>query len=328
MSDTPVIKEGVTLIPIHDAAGNETHLIPIHDRLTYVNGRVCKGEKGFYYKGAGCTYQHHHVLDPKGYSNPQRAEVFYYGYRVSTPNWVGKFGIFPQKMQPFFSDLAGACGPKELKIIKNSEQFMMSSVRVDNVVNWTEDSNGQYYFVLRYLCGREKYLDNPNPKLLLELLDYMLTDGWCAPWDKGFIGDITNDGRISDVADLFRSTVLKHKLGTVYAAFYSLWKRNKEEFSRVADELGWNNIPRVDGLWAGVYIVSLAARFLGTMKITQPKRSDVFEIADFLIGDLLVKGRNCAAVEDSKHGKRVAKEYYKRFRRVYYAEKNSGGTGL
>jgi hypothetical protein len=153
----------------------------------------------------------------------------------------------------------------------------------------------------------------------------MLSDGWCTPWDKGFISDITNDGRVSDVADLFKSTVLKHRVGTIYAAFYSLWKKNKAEFERLAKEFGWKNIPRVDGLWAGVYIAYMAFAFSVGLQCSEPKRNEMLELADSLIGNCLVKGRNCAAVENIKHGKRVAKEYYKRFRRIYNAEKNSSG---
>lgn len=328
MNDIPIIKEGITIVPVYDHRGDERYGIPIHDRLTFISGRVCKGESGLYYKGTGTLYRNHSVLDPTDYpADHKTSEVFYYGYTVSNRNWVGKFGIFPEKMQPYFSDMIGACGPKELKIIKNSTDFMMSSVRVDNVVNWTEGFNKQYYFVLHYDCGRRKYIDDPNPDLLLVLLEYMIGSEWCAPWDKGFIGDITADGRVSDVADLFRSRLFKHRLGTVYAAFYSLWQRNKAEFIRIANKFGWNNVPTVDGLWAGVYIVSLAARFIGEHRIHQPKRSDMFALADAFIGKQLIKGRNCGAVENVANGTKIAKQYQKRYRRIISETKNSDSRG-
>lgn len=291
--------------------------IHIDDELEFIGGRVSRGSSGLYYKGAGTVYQGHHVLDPTGFSNARPADVFYYGYSVCEEKYRGMFGIFTWKMQPFFSDFVGSCGPKELKIVKHSELFEKSSVRVENVTKWSELSGGQYYFTLRYDCGRKKYVEDPHPYKLLDLLEYMVANDWCVPWDKGFISDVTYDGRISDVADMFRSKLFKHKLGTVYAALYSLWKKDQKLLKEVSNIYKWGSTPTHDGLWTAVYIATLACAIIGYDRYGRPKVDDAHIIGKELIRDILIKGRNCAGVEDVQHGIRVAKEYRKKYTEVH-----------
>lgn len=322
MSMTEVHKEIATYVPIYNKDGEAIEAIPIHDRLTYISGRVCKGESGVYYKGAGCLYSSHHVLNPNGYDNPTPASVFYYGYKVSNPAWKGKYGIFLQKMQPYFSDLAGACGPKELKLITNSRKFDKSSVEVINVAQWTPEHKGQYLFTLNYLCGRKKFSAESDVRLLISLIEYMTSENWCVPWDKGFISDVTDDGRVSDVADMFISEKKKHKLGTAWSLLHSLWVKQRDKFKELCETIGWSSVPSEDGFWAGIYIVAMAAMFIGEFRNTPPRKTETFEIAEAIMEKLLLRGRNCAGVENPNNSKYVSKLYLKRYRRILNAEKN------
>jgi len=313
-----------TIVPIIDKTGESIALIQVDDTLEYIGGRVCKGEK-FYYKGLGGIYKYHHSLT-KEYDVIGPAEVFYYGYKLQNPKWVNKFGIFMERMQPFFSDWCFGCGKKELRLAENIRTFKKASVTIDNIVKWSDENGGQYYFVLNYDCGRKKYLQEPHPQELLDLLEYMLAEDWCVPWDKGFISDITYDGRVSDAADMFKSRVFKHKLGTVYSALHSLWQKDKKAFNEVAKLLGAEEAPTVDGLWTGVYIVSVSYCFVKGVPTILPDKSDTIDVAKWLIRDTLLLGRNCAAVEDVRKGNPVIKQYVKRFRRVIDEAKDTNSS--
>jgi hypothetical protein len=221
----------MTIVPIYDAQGIQVNQLNIDDDIQYVNGRVQKGKK-CYYKGIGMPYSCHMMLkfDKLKYEVLKKTDIFYLGYQVVKKCFKNKTGIFQEKYQPFFSDFIGTCGVKEGTIVLNSTIFEFSSVDVIDYVLYDEE-NVQSYYMLDYKCGRHSYLtEGGEPSRLRELLDYMIQNDWNFLWDKGAISDVSKYGLVSDVADLFISKELSHKLGTVYSILYSLMKLNKNKY--------------------------------------------------------------------------------------------------
>lgn len=234
----------MTIVPIYNAQGVQVNELSIDDEIQYVNGRVQRG-KNCYYKGIGIPYRYHTMLefDDLRYKILQKTDIFYLGYQVIKKCFENKTGIFQEKYQPFFSDFIGTCGVKEGTIVLNSTIFEKSSVEVLDYVLYDEE-NIQSYYMLDYKCGRQSYLtDNGNPVKLRELLDYMIQNNWNFLWDKGAISDVSSEGLVSDVADLFISNELSHKIGTVYCILHSLMKLNFEKYNEF---LQVNNLSHYD----------------------------------------------------------------------------------
>mgnify|MGYP005746142699 FL=1 len=219
---------------IYDTQGTEVNRLEIDDDLIHCGGRVWKGNK-HYYKGLGIPYSHHQLLekditDDSEFDMIQNTNIFYLGYSVCRKSWKNKVGIFQERYQPFFPDFIGACSVKEKTITGNSRGFRRSSVDVMEVINY-DAVNKQYYFKMDYKCKRKSYIqDDGKPQKLQDLLEYMLRSDWNFLWDKGAINDITPEGLVSDVADLFESDELHHQLGTVYSVLYSLYNVNVQKY--------------------------------------------------------------------------------------------------
>ena len=152
----------MTEIFVYDTNGNHVNTITINDALSYVNGRVSKGQK-HYYKGAGITYSHHYTIKPvtDDYILLEKADVFYLGNVVQKKAFIGKTGIFQEQYQPHFTDHIGACGVKELSMIENSTDFEMSSAEVIKVVE-IDKPNKQFYLILNYKCQRNKFTSDTD----------------------------------------------------------------------------------------------------------------------------------------------------------------------
>ena len=58
----------------------------------------------------------------------------------------------------------------------------------------------------------------------------MLESDWNFLWDKMIINDITPEGLVSDVVDLFESDELHHQLYFVYSLMYSLYNVNVQKY--------------------------------------------------------------------------------------------------
>jgi hypothetical protein len=280
------------------------------NNLEYVSGRTSRAGD-LYYKGVGCPYNRHATLTPK--PSDQKlgpSSVFYYGYDVKNPNWVGKTGVFLQRYQPYFSDLIGACGPKESAIIKNSTEFKLSAVKVVDCVEYLPEHN-QRCFVLNYKDGRKQFLNEGSPKALVELLSYMITTDWNFPWDKSSIKDVAPNGNVTDVADMFRSDKLIHKIGTVYSILFSLHQLDTRKFisfSKLcnAPYCGISGIP---------FLAIQILKGIG-VNIESVFKDGVETDADFyihFIGNLLLRGRNCSSVEDESFNEDVSPKYIDRF---------------
>lgn len=215
---------------IYNSQGNIVNQLTVDDDIEFIGGRVSKG-KSRYYKGIGLPYKTHFVktFNHQEYDFVEDTEIFYLGSEVSKKCFQNKFGIFKEKYQPQFEDYIGSCGVKELDIIPNSVDCERSSVKVLKSHRYDEENN-QYYFELDYKCKRIGYVDSGRVKSLYELIEYMMADNWNFIWDKNTITDISYNGLITDVGDIFKSNQLSAKLGTVYSILYSLAHNDKKKF--------------------------------------------------------------------------------------------------
>lgn len=280
----------MTIVPIHDDKGNEIDLLEINDTLECVNGRVSKGEK-HYYKGIGVNYKCHVLLpdaNTEGYTILSESKIFYLGPLVSKDCFKGKYGIFNEIYQPQFTDFIGTCGVKELSIIENSEMFEKSSVDIIKAVNY-DVTNGMYYFILDYKCGRRKYKEEGDPKALYELLEYMIKSDWNFVWDKNSIEDISYNGLVTDVGDIFHSNSLSAKLGTVYTVLYSLATSYPNKYMEFCSSSRLNHESRMSFVFNSI---SLLERF-GVNTKEFYKYNDRVENYKNIVLNYLVTGKNC-----------------------------------
>jgi hypothetical protein len=210
--------------------------------LKFVSGRTSFDEKtGLFYKGAGTNYSGHFSLTKK-YRVLKEPEISYIGYRVFNDLWKDKFGIFLERYQPPFTDVIGACGKKEEHIVSNSTNFDFSGVSVSDVISI---ENFFKIYVLEYKYKRDSFLSNPDIDKFFVLLEYMVKNNWCVPWDKNILNDINSNCYITDVADIFYSEKNIDKFGTVYAFIYGLLKNDliREFYNKFGYEFELFDVP-------------------------------------------------------------------------------------
>ena len=154
---------------------------------------------------------------------------------------------------------------------------------------------------------------------LLDLLYFMVQEGWNLPWDKTSINDISEGGRVFDVADMFKSNHLVHKLGTVYSVFYSLARMDKLKYLELLHYIGLGEEHNDD-----TYTVLSAMRFLTDIGVSYydiipPElETDNDKLRWFMIGNVLAQGRNCAHQEFPEMGETARLSYRDRV----FANKN------
>ena len=294
-------------VPVYNSYGEQVNVIEIKDNIKHINGRVSKGEK-YYYKGAGAPYHGQFLSnDPQlniyGYNILSFSDIFYMGPYVSKRCFENKRGVFQEKYQPQFTDFIGSCGVKELSIIENSEEFELSSVVVIKAENYDKE-NQQYYFVLDYKCDRIKYLDRGEPRSLMLLLEYMIKNDWNFIWDKTSIEDISYNGLVSDVGDLFKSGGLGNKLGTVYSVLYSLGKLRPDKYQDFLREskLQHNN----DMSYVYNAVVLLHKFGVDVTELTDKTPVENYKNA---VVNYLVNGRNCGDCCYIELGDRIREQY-------------------
>jgi len=298
---------------IHDREGTPYKSFTVDDDIEFLEGRVSKGKRG-YYKGTGVPYKDHSIYElTDEYEYLGETGVFYLGQKVSKKCFQGKFGVFEELYQPFFPDHIGACSGKEGPIVLNSIKFGLSSVEVYDCIPIDKETE-QYYYIVDYKCKRKKYLEEGSPYKLRALIDYMLCNDWNSLWDKNAINDVTADGRISDVADLFESSELKHKLGTVYSHLYSLGKMNKRKYKEFLDI---NELQHPDHLGDFWYIYNsiylLNENGISTSELFP--HSDIMDNYKHTVTNYLMDGRNtayCSCFAYIDQGNKVMKEYKER----------------
>jgi len=308
-------------IPVFDRNGNKVNSITLSESIEYVDGRVCKGEK-YYYKGVGIPYTTHHIppedmIDEYDYMDV--CSVFYIGNTVSKKCYQGKFGIFQEKYQPHFTDWIGACGVKELNILENlydEDGFEMNAVDVFGYET-IDETEQQYYLKVDYPNGRNNYITNPNPKGLRNLLDYMIQNDWNFPWDKNSLTDIAHDCKVTDVADIFRSNDLSHKIGSVYSVLHSLYKLNPQYYFNFCTE---NNLSPQPNM--GLVFNSLSILTMNGIKIDSLFKQNPIETYKNIVMNYLVTGKNCGFCgvgsckgrkdSNQSYGEEIREEYIKR----------------
>jgi hypothetical protein len=296
-------------IKIFDIDGNLKEILTINDDIDFsvVDGRVLKGTK-CYYKGIGVPYSCHFIPVIKHnedqYDALELSDVFYMGLRVAKKSFIGKQGIFQEPYQTMFSDFIGTCGVKELSIIENSMFFEMSSAEILDSVNY-DTENMQYYFKVNYKCGRSKYIQTGDPHKLRSLIEYMLDSHWNIVWDKDSITDISANGMVTDVGELFVSKLLENKFGTVYSILYSLGKRNFNKYLEFLDIYDLNHETEMS------YVFN-AAEILKKNNIdTEKMFPTVFLVDNYkhIVLNYLLTGRNCGHCSFVDVGDKIKDQY-------------------
>lgn len=308
-------------INVYNKFGEVSNVIDIKDSIEYINGRVYKGDK-LYYKGIGVPYQFHHIHPDEmsdEYDFIETCDVFYIGNVVSKKSFLGKTGIFQEKYQTHFTDWIGACGIKELNIFENlydESGFEFNAIEVFGY-QVIDEKEQQYYLEVDYPEGRDNYLTNPNPQKLRLLLDYMIQNDWNFPWDKNCLSDINSGSKITDVADIFKSSDISHKIGTVYALLYSLYQNDVSAYLKFCET---NSLVHYN-------IISF---ILNTLTLLQANNIDVshlykttpLETYKDIIYNYLVVGKNCGFCgvgsckgrkdSNQSYGEEIRNEYIKR----------------
>lgn len=312
----------MTEIPIYNQNGVQVNSIHINEDIEYVNGRVCKSDT-CYYKGIGIPYKTHNIPDEylnDDYEFIEKSDVFYVGNVVSKKCFQNKTGIFQERFQPQFTDWIGACGLKELNILEHlydENRFDRSSIDVLGYETIDEEFQ-QYYLKVQYSCDRKSYYEYPNPHKLKELLDYMISSNWNFPWDKDSTADISTNGLVTDVADIFYSGELIHKVGTVYSVLYSLGCKSQKLYNEFCESSGLRNVNDMDYIFNTIFL--LASNNVNTSPLMN--MSDSKEIYKNVVKNYLIKGKNCGFCGvgsclkrkdiNQSYGEYIREEYIKR----------------
>ena len=293
---------------VYDNYGKRIDHMAIADSLEYIDGRVWKGKK-HYYKGVGVPYNGHYSLQTidSDYEIKTHSGIFYLGNLVYKKQFKGKIGVFTEKYQPQFSDYIGACGVKELDIIHNSVEFERSSVEVYDVNNFIQNPN-QYYLMLDYKCKRIPYSEQSKARHLYELLEYMIINDFNFIWDKNVITDISHRGLVTDVADIFKSKALKHKVGTIYSVMYSLSKYSMKAFKDFVD---YADLKSGSGLDLTLNAIPLLRRF--DVNVESLLKDNVWDTYVNMTENYLIEGKNCGDCSFVGLGDEIRKEYHERF---------------
>jgi len=293
-------------ISIYDECGKIHDKINIKDDIEYVNGRVYKGKK-HYYKGIGIDYSGHYLLDyDENYRFIESTDIFYLGDLVSKKCFEKKHGIFKEKYQPHLSDYIGTCGAKELSLIENTLEFEKSSVEIINCVK-IDSLDNQYYFELIYHCNRKQFNNNSDIFLLWDLLEYMIENNWNFPWDKCSITDITYDSRVSDVADIFSSSRLEDKFGTIYSVLYSLCHYNYEKYEDFLKVKNLNHKHHSDFIFNTAKILEIFNINIDSLLKHKNKQQNYI----YNVYNILFEGKNCADCVLPDYGNFVRQQYKK-----------------
>ncbi len=306
---------------MYDCHGEVAREIVVEDDLEPVDGRVSKG-KQHYYKGAGAPYRGHHLdagepVPYDGYTLIGPPEVFYMGPMVLMHCFVGKTGIFELRFQPQFSDFIGSCGSKELDAIPNSKEFERSSMEIIKAVNiWSDWGNhwAQYYLIVDYKCRRRKYRQGGEPKDLYALLDYMMQTNWNFIWDKNAIDDVSFNGFVSDVADIFHSADIRHKLGTVYAILHSLQRSLPDKY---AEFVGYAGLTEQHVVFQAVSLLEKLGVDVSQLK---KFKKDEFNQFVHVVFNFLIEGRNCGDCCWVGLGDEIRKQYRDQTKRQIFGK--------
>ena len=304
----PTAAFNVSSVGIYNCKGDEVDRITLPRPVSWIEGRISLDSHGIFYKGAGTRYRYHlyYRQDKKELDNP-------YGVEVINNNWVGKFGIFQTRRMPLFNEYVGACGPRELAIEENSKLFKLSDVIFIDRIDY-DKTDKQSYYLLKYKDNRVKFLSGGKVKNLLSLMEYVLSEDWNFPWDKGSLSDITLSGRVSDVADLFRSSLFVHKFGTVFSLVGQLQYCSLNQYFELKKILGIGHGDAEHKLIFPVLGLPYSEDVLDvTMEVIKHFGGDISGVPEdhlALILEQLIPGHNCGCGEDDNYGEKV-RDFYR-----------------
>jgi hypothetical protein len=297
-------------VNVYDNQGKVINQLAVNDEIHFVGGRVSFGNK-CYYKGLGLPYKSHFMtnFDTNEYDLIEKTDIFYLGSEVSKKCFQNKFGIFQEKYQPQFEDYIGSCGVKELDIIAHSVECEKSSVRVLKSHQYDIENN-QYYFELEYKCNRIGYIQDGKPNKLYELLEYMMKENWNFIWDKNTITDISYNGLITDVGDIFQSSQLSAKLGTIYSVLYSLYHNDKEKFNAFIQYCGLEHVTPMDFI-----INSLQLMYTFRIDISEIIKNSDKDTYINAVTNYLIVGKNCGDCSFIDLGNQIRDQYKENVRK-------------
>lgn len=303
-------------VNVYDTYGCAVDCFDLPEEMVWVEGRISLGVSGTYYKGCGTRYSYHFSHDMPWRPDSQNMLFFPGGIKVVNPYLCNKYGIFLSPHSPAFSELIGGCGLRESALIENSRSFGRSDVTVLDKIDIP--ISGHSIYAVSYDNNRKHFSDYPKPGKLLELIDYMLDHDWNIPWNKGAISDVTPNGTITDVADLFRSGDVSHKVGTVFSLLSSLYRDNA---------IAYQEIKKVLGFQGGIIDLGLTKRLFNdlfdecihlTAFVVAKRYPDIIgplftykEIKEFIL-KFVVSGRNFGYGEKKIWGDAMKQAYVQR----------------
>ncbi len=295
----------MTIIPVYDSNGDTAYTIAIDDTVEQVGvDRVLKGNN-CYYKGLGVKYNGHMLhldsINQNDYIVKDKSNIFYAGHFVEKKAFIGKFGIFQEYYSPFHTDFIGTCGNRELSIIENSNEFERSSLELIKSIQH-DKVNSQYYFIVNYKCNRVKYLHRGNPSDLVDLIHYLISEDWNFVWDKNTISDISYNGLVTDLADVFKSRDKKEKVGSIYSILYSLYKADKFKYSELISAFG---IVQKSVVFDLVAILEACGVDVSDLLLYDNKEDNYRNI----VLNYIIQGKNCGHCVVEDLGDKIRNQY-------------------
>lgn len=303
-------------IYIYDSMGYIIDVFSVPLEYTWVEGRFGEASNGVYYKGIGNKYSFHYSFNTPFQSKAMDAGYLSNGNRVTNIHLLNKFGIFTIPFSPVFSEYVGGCGSREVNIIKNSKEFDYSDIEILDKFDISCINHSVYS--MRCKSNRRKFIHEPSVKKLMVLLDYLMSSGWNMPWNKNSVADITPSGTITDVADLFRSDLFLHKVGTIYSIVSSLYRSNfpayQELKKEVKHKIAFSDFGVMSSIIHGVTddcillsITILATKYDISVELPLTRKC----IKDFVLA-YIVSGRNYAYGEKSVWGDIIRQSFINR----------------
>ena len=279
-------------VPIYNTEGVQVDSFHIDDTLEYVNGRVNKGEKG-YYKGSGVPYRSHNILNEQltdEYKVLDEGLVFYSGSMVEKACYVGKTGIFQERYGCVFPDWIGTCSSREVQIFENLYDEHAFEFNDIECLGWEyiDEDAGQIMIKCDYKSERKPWLESQDMLGLMDLMVYMIESGWNFPWDKASILDISYKCLVTDVADIFHSHDLMHKLGGIYSILYSLGQTSRELYEMFCVTHGLPCTSVADYVIATLMILDRNGEDIRELLVGSPQ-----QIYQNIVENYLVQGKNC-----------------------------------
>lgn len=312
------------IVPIYNSMGTKEHEIVLPEKIMpLISKRGGFSDTGLYYKGAGIVYQSHFV---NRYGRAERvlnkSNIIYEKYQVCFPNLAGKFGIFLFPHQVIFSDMEGACGKKEIRILENQKHFELSAIEeiTDVIPTGIKDQN---IFVYRLKQVQAE------PLAAADLLEYVLKADYNTAWDKNVWSDIYCYRYVRDVADWFVSDKLNHKIGTAYAFLNSLYNSDVYLYAMLLKKvLNIYNCEKIFILYFSALIVN---KF--RPELFASINADVNEMTPELFGillKLLFSGKACCHLENDAEWNWVRQYYFtgiNRYIKVFHNSLINAGEG-